>query len=70
VNFERDLILDDKPLTRPILRDRQEIIRFITACQQRTGRMPRHIAITRYDRTGVPIRTDLYKPEVFLPEGR
>jgi hypothetical protein len=68
VNFERDLILDDKPLTRPISRDRQEIIRFITAYQERTGRMPRYIAITRYDRSGVPIRTDLYKPETFLPK--
>jgi hypothetical protein len=30
--------------------------------------MPRYIAITRYDRHGVPVRTDLYKPEDFLPK--
>jgi hypothetical protein len=70
VSFERDLILDDKPLERPITRDRQEIIRFITAYQQRTGRMPRYIAITRYDRNGVLVRTDLYRPEMFLPKSR
>jgi hypothetical protein len=70
VDFRRDLVLDDKPLTRRISRDRQEIIRFITAYQQRTGRMPRYIAIMRYDRNGVPVRTDLYKPETFLPKSK
>jgi len=70
VKFERDLILDDKPLARAISRDRQQIIRFISAYQQRTGRMPRYIAITLYDSSGVPIRTDLYRPEIFLPEGK
>jgi hypothetical protein len=71
VNFERRVVLDDKPLTRSISRDRQQIIRFIEAYKARTGEMPRYVAITRYDHNGVAVRTDLYTPDDFLvPRGR
>jgi hypothetical protein len=36
-NFDRGLIVDDKPLGRPIAKDRQEIIRVIEAFRQREG---------------------------------
>jgi hypothetical protein len=32
--------------------------------------MPRYIAITRYDRNGAVVRTDLHRPEMFLPKSR
>jgi hypothetical protein len=68
VNFERRLILDDKPLGRPIAKDRQEIIRFIKAYQQRDGHLPNVIGITRYDpTTGQQVLTELYSPADFLP---
>jgi hypothetical protein len=68
VNFESDLILDDKPYGRPIAKDRQEIIRFIGAYEIGRGKPPRIIAIQRYDpKTGVPILTELYDPQEFLP---
>ncbi len=66
--FQPSLILDDKPLGRPIAKDRQEIIRFLRAFEQREGSLPETIAIQRYDpRTGVPVHTELYKPSDFLP---
>jgi hypothetical protein len=68
VSFDLGLVLDDKPLGRPVSKDRQEIIRFIKAYQERTGRMPRLIAITRYDSNGVQVVTELYTPEMFLPK--
>ncbi len=68
VNFERRLIIDDKPLGRPLAKDRQEIIRFIEAFRQREGHLPTTIGIQRYDsRTGQPIQTDLHTPQDFLP---
>lgn len=68
VNFEGGLILDDKPLGRPIAKDRQEIIRFIGAYEISHGKLPRTIAIQRYDpETGTPIFTELYSPDEFLP---
>lgn len=68
VSFPRKLILDDKPLGRPIAKDRQEIIRFIKAYEQREGHLPEVIAITRYDpKTGQQVVTELYKPSDFLP---
>jgi hypothetical protein len=49
-------------------KDTQEIIRNIKAYQQRTGALPRTIAITRYDpKTGIPTYTELYSPSDFLP---
>ncbi|MCD5977724.1 DUF637 domain-containing protein [Pseudomonas sp. CDFA 611] len=67
-NFDRGLIVDDKPLGRPIAKDRQEIIRFIEAFRQREGVLPQTIGIQRYDpKTGVPVRTDLHSPSEFLP---
>jgi hypothetical protein len=68
VSFDLGLVLDDKPLGRPVSKDRQEIIRFIKAYQERTGRMPRLIALTRYDSNGVQVVTELYTPEMFLPK--
>jgi hypothetical protein len=71
VRFKNDLILDDKPLGRPIAKDRQEIIRFIDAYTQSQGSLPSRIAIQRYSPvTGRPVVTELYGPEDFLPKGR
>jgi hypothetical protein len=68
-NFDRRLIVDDKPIGRPIAKDRQEIIRFIKAFEQREGVLPEVIGIQRYDsKTGVPVRTDLHSPHDFLPK--
>jgi hypothetical protein len=70
VNYGRLLIVDDKPLGRNVLvKDRQEMIRFIRAFEAREGRLPRTIGIQVYDPvTGQPIRTDLYTPADFLPK--
>jgi hypothetical protein len=69
VDFDRGLILDDKPMGRPIAKDRQEIIRFIRAYEQSQGQLPRTIAIQRYDPlTGRPVMTELFKPSDFLPK--
>lgn len=68
-NFDRRLIVDDKPLGRPIAKDRQEIIRFINAYEQREGVLPEMIGIQRYDpKTGIPVRTDLHSPLELLPK--
>jgi len=68
VSFERSLVMDDKPLGRPIAKDRQELIRHIRAFEAARGHLPNRIAIPRYDpSTGQFVRTDLYKPEDFLP---
>jgi hypothetical protein len=68
VSFKRKLILDDKPLGRPIAKDRQEIIRFIKAYEQREGHLPDVIGITRYDlKTGQQVLSELYSPQDFLP---
>lgn len=68
VKFESGLILDDKPLGRPIAKDRQEIIRFIDAYRESNGTQPRTIAIQRYDpKTGLPVVTELYNPTEFMP---
>jgi len=68
VSFKRKLILDDKPLGRPIAKDRQEMIRNIKAYEQREGHLPDVIAIQRYDpATGKPVLTELYSPQDFLP---
>src|SRR5215471_15947258 len=37
VSYDRGLIIDDKPVGRPLAKDRQEIIRFIKAYEQREG---------------------------------
>ena len=49
VNYGLAVILDDKPLTRGIVKDRQEIIRFIRAYEAREGSLPKRVAIQRYD---------------------
>jgi hypothetical protein len=68
VSFKRRLIVDDKPLGRPLAKDRQEVIRFIEAYKQREGYLPDTIAIQRYDpTTGLPTHTELYSPQDFLP---
>ncbi|GAA4441637.1 hypothetical protein GCM10023155_47630 [Bremerella cremea] len=64
----RKLIVDDKPLGRPIAKDRQEMIRFIEAYRQREGHLPDVIGIQRYDpKTGQAVLTELYSPNDFLP---
>lgn len=68
VNYRRGLIVDDKPTGRPIAKDRQEIIRFIEAFRQRTGRLPETIEIHRYDpSTGQSDGVEVYSPQYFLP---
>lgn len=68
VSFERKHIVDDKHLGRPIAKDRQEIIRFIKAYEQREGHLPKVIGIKRYDpQTGQQVLTELYSPKDFLP---
>lgn len=68
VNFNQALIIDDKPLGRPIMKDRQEIIRFINAYKQREGVLPQTIEIHRYDENGQMAKIESYKPEDFLPK--
>ncbi len=71
VSYGRRLIIDDKPLGRPIAKDRQEIIRAIRAYKASQGTLPARIAIPRYDpKTGEFVRTDLYTPSDFLPRPR
>jgi hypothetical protein len=71
VRYDRNLILDDKPLGRPISKDRQEVIRFIRTYEESQGTLPKTIAIQRYDpATGRPVVTELYKPSDFLPAPR
>jgi YD repeat-containing protein len=68
VRFDKEVIIDDKPMNRPIAKDQQEMIRFIKAYEQSNGVLPRTIGIQRYDpRTGAPVVTDLYKPSDFTP---
>ncbi|UBF30182.1 hypothetical protein K9N68_39275 (plasmid) [Kovacikia minuta CCNUW1] len=70
VNFEKGLIIDDKPLGRNVLSgdDRQEMIRNITAFKIREGKLPKTIEIHRYDlKTGKPAGIEVYTPEQFLP---
>ena len=47
--YDKGIIIDDKPLGRPIAKDKQEIIRFIKAYEAREGVLPKTIAIQRYD---------------------
>lgn len=69
VSYQRALIVDDKPIGRPLAKDRQEIIRFIEAYRQREGQLPSVIAIQRYDpKTGTPVVTELHSPSDFLPK--
>jgi len=68
VSYKRGQILDDKPLGRPIAKDRQEIVRFIKAYEERTGELPKQIIIERYDpKTGAKVLSEVYKPQDFLP---
>jgi filamentous hemagglutinin len=68
VSYKRGEILDDKPVGRPIAKDRQEIIRFINAYRQRTGSLPERIIIERYDpNTGALAGRETYSPSDFLP---
>jgi hypothetical protein len=70
VSYKWQVVIDDKPLGRPIAKDRQEMIRNITAYEQREGRLPRTVAVTRYDPdTGEQLFTELYSPFDFLPTG-
>jgi filamentous hemagglutinin len=68
-SFERRLIVDDKPVGRPLAKDRQELIRNIEAYRQREGHLPDTVAIERYDpATGKPVVTELHRPDEFLPK--
>jgi hypothetical protein len=65
-SYDRGLIVDDKPIGRPITKDQQEIMRFIRAYEASQGMPPRIIAIERYDpTTAQPVVTELYKPTDF-----
>lgn len=67
LNYGERLIIDDKPLGRPIMKDRQEIIRFCKAFQEREGVLPKVIEIYRYDpATGMPAGVETYTPGDFL----
>ena len=69
VKFRDGSIIDDKPLGRPIAKDRQEMIRFIKAYELREGRLPERIEIHRYDpSTGNSSRIEIYTPDDFLPK--
>ncbi|HSV82081.1 MAG TPA: FG-GAP-like repeat-containing protein [Ramlibacter sp.] len=66
VVFKREVVIDDKPIGRPLSKDQQEILRFIRAYEAQFGAPPRTIAIERYDRvTMKPVVTELYKPSDF-----
>lgn len=68
VSYRRGEIVDDKPAGRPIMKDRQEMIRNIEAYRQRTGHLPERIVIDRYDPvTGKHVATETYPPDKFLP---
>jgi filamentous hemagglutinin len=68
VQFKNKVIIDDRPLGRPISKDQQEINRFINAYSENQGGLPRTIAIQRYDPlTGQPVVTELYSPYYFMP---
>ncbi len=68
VSFGYEVVLDDKPLTRSLVKDRQEIIRNIEAYRIRTGKLPRRVAIQRYDPvTKEPVYSEIFGPEHFLP---
>jgi hypothetical protein len=68
VSYSRSEIMDYKPTGRPIMKDRQEIIRFIQAFQAREGRLPAKIIIKRYDpATGALVGEETYAPESFMP---
>lgn len=68
VSYKRGQILDDKPMGRPISKDRQQIIRYIKAYEAKTGSPPKQILIERYDPvTGQPVVTEIHSPGSFLP---
>lgn len=70
VRYKNEMILDDKPMGRPIAKDRQEVIRFIDAYSQSQGKLPAKIAIQRYDPvTGEPVVTELYTPKISCRKG-
>ncbi|WP_254495413.1 contractile injection system protein, VgrG/Pvc8 family [Brevibacillus sp. RS1.1] len=59
-------IIDDKPLGRPISKDKQEIRRFIDAYKIKYGEPPKQIIIERYDpKTGAPAGRETYDPNDF-----
>ncbi|WP_207952276.1 hypothetical protein, partial [Paenibacillus turpanensis] len=59
-------IIDDKPVGRPISKDKQEIRRFIDAYTQKYGEPPKQIVIERYDpKTGEAAGTEIYDPNDF-----
>ena len=69
VSYKRSLLIDDKPLGRPLAKDRQEILRNLDAYFQREGNYPGRVVIQRYDpATGKPVVSELYTAEDFLPK--
>ncbi|MGL5086788.1 MAG: hypothetical protein ACRC68_13945, partial [Clostridium sp.] len=57
-------IIDDKPLGRPISKDKQEIRRFIDAYKQKYGEAPKNIIIEIYDpKTGLSVGREIYHPD-------
>jgi len=71
VSYSRSEIMDYKPAGRSIMKDRQEIIRFIKAFQAREGRLPDRIVINRYDPvTGQLVGQEVHTPKNFMPRLR
>ncbi|OAB38859.1 hypothetical protein, partial [Paenibacillus glacialis] len=59
-------IIDDKPVGRPISKDKQEIRRFIDAYKLKYGEPPKQIIIERYDpNTGASVGREIYDPDDF-----
>lgn len=67
VHYAEGRIVELKPLGRPIAKDRQEIIRFIRAFEQREGRLPSTIEIQYYDGSGHVVSSRTFTPADFLP---
>jgi hypothetical protein len=67
VNYAEGRIVDLKPIGRALSKDRQEIIRFIRAFEQREGHLPETIEIQRYDASMTEVSVETYTPADFLP---
>jgi len=66
VSFKREIVLDDKPLGRPPLADRNEILGNIKAFEIATGKPPKLVVIQYYDPdTGEVVKSVLFNPDFF-----
>ena len=68
VSFARRELVDYKPIGRLLSKDRQEMIRNITAYQMREGHLPDRIIIREYDpATMTVVNETVHAPSIFLP---